>query len=151
MFSFENDPDIEAASNACEFPRDTFHIGIMTMPWYMYLKKDICFSWLRYGVNGFLWVFMKHQIVSYVLNFRVEILLFLTCDLGLTDQIMNDFPFHVMWVVELEVEVMTCMSMTPLHDRNIQEWIGIVSFNFHCEFDGRSNTVEMVKKLLQPF
>jgi hypothetical protein len=40
--------------------------------------------WLHYGVNKFLWVFIKYQIVSYVLNSTVEILLVLTYDLGST-------------------------------------------------------------------
>jgi hypothetical protein len=38
--------------------------------------------------------------------------------------------------------------MSHLHDQNIQEQKGIISFNFHCELDGRSDAVEM-KKLLQ--
>jgi hypothetical protein len=71
---------------------------------------------------------------------------------------MNDSPFYVMWVVGLEVQITTSQSRfpvhfhgqfwTPLHNQNIQEWKSIISFNFHCEFDGRPNAVEMVKKLL---
>jgi hypothetical protein len=64
-----------------------------------------------------------------------------------------------MCVVEFEVQIATCMSRfpidscgqfgTPLHDQDIQEQKGIIGFNFHSEFDGRSKAVEMVKKLLQ--
>jgi hypothetical protein len=97
--------------------------------------------------------------MSYVINFIVEILLILTYDLGSTDQTMSSSPFYIMWVVGHEVQITTSMSRfpvhfhgqfrTPLHDQNIQEQKGVISFNFHCEFDGRSNAVEMVKKLLQ--
>jgi hypothetical protein len=71
----------------------------------------------------------------YILNFHVEILLILTYDLGLTDQAMNDFPFHVMWVVGLEVQ--TSMVRFPvhfhgqfwtmLHDQELQESTSIVN------------------------
>jgi hypothetical protein len=71
---------------------------------------------------------------------------------------MNDSPFYVMWVVVLEVQITTSMSRlpvhflgqfwTPLHNQNVKEWKGIISFNFHCEFDGRPKAVEVVKKLL---
>jgi hypothetical protein len=37
---------------------------------------------------------------------------------------------------------------TQLDDQKVQEQKGIISFNFHCEFDGRPNAAEMVKKLL---
>jgi hypothetical protein len=63
-----------------------------------------------------------------------------------------------MRVIGLEVQITTTMSRLQvhflgqfwiqLHKQNIQEWKGIISFNFHCEFDGRPNVVEMVKKLL---
>jgi hypothetical protein len=96
-------------------------------------------QWLHYGVKEFLWVFIKHQIISNVLNFLAEILQILTYDLGSTDQTMNGSPFHVMWVVGLEVQITTCMSRflvyfrgqfrSPLHDQNTQEWKGIISFN----------------------
>jgi hypothetical protein len=43
--------------------------------------------------------------MSYVFNFVVEILLISTYDLRPVDQIMNDSPFYVMWVVGLEVHV----------------------------------------------
>jgi hypothetical protein len=68
----------------------------------------------------------------------------LTCDLGSIDRTTNDLPYHVMWVAGFEVQ--TCMSIflvhfhgqfrTPRHDHD-------------CEFDGRSNTVDAVKKFLQ--
>jgi hypothetical protein len=63
---------------------------------------------------------------------------------------MDDDPFRVMWVVELEVQITTCMSRFLVHfcgqfmsDQNVLEWKGVISFNFHCEFDGRSNAVEI--------
>jgi hypothetical protein len=93
--------------------------------------------------------------MSYVLKFNAEILLILAYGLGLTDQTMNDSPFHMMWVIDLEVQIttgMNCFSVhfcgqfrALLHDQDIQEWNCIISFNFHCEFDGRSETVQMVK------
>jgi hypothetical protein len=68
--------------------------------------------------------------------------------------------FHVMWMFGLEVQ-MTCISRfpvhfrgqfrIPLHDQDAQERTGILSFNFHSEFDGRPYSVEMVKKLLEPY
>jgi hypothetical protein len=61
-------------------------------------------------------------------------------------------------VVGIEMQIITSMSRfpvhfcgqfwTPLQDQNAQERKGIISFNFPCEFDCRSNIVEM-KKLLQ--
>jgi hypothetical protein len=51
-----------------------------------------------YGVDKFLWLSIKHQIMSYILNFHVEIFLVLTFDFVSTDQAMNDSPFHVVWV-----------------------------------------------------
>jgi hypothetical protein len=62
-----------------------------------------------------------------------------------------------MWVVRLEVKITTIMSRLPvhfcgqfwttLHNQNIQEWKGITSLNFHSEFDGRPNDIDMVEKL----
>jgi hypothetical protein len=95
--------------------------------------------------------------MSYVFNFVVEILLILIYDLCFVDQTMYDSPFYMMWVAGLEVHVTTSMSRFPLHlhgqfwtlllNQNVQEWKGIISFNLHCEFAGRPNAVEMVKKL----
>jgi hypothetical protein len=42
----------------------------------------------------------------------VEILLILTYVLGRTDQTINDSPFHVMWMVEFEVQ--PSMSRFPV-------------------------------------
>jgi hypothetical protein len=52
--------------------------------------------------------------MSYVFNFLVEISLILTYDLGSTDNAMNHSSFHVMWVVGLEMQIMTCMRF-PVH------------------------------------
>jgi hypothetical protein len=72
---------------------------------------------------------------------------------------VNEIHFYVMWVVGLEVQIMTSMNRfpvdfrgqfwTPHHDQNVQEWKGIISLNFHCEFDGSSKDAEMAKKFLQ--
>jgi hypothetical protein len=96
--------------------------------------------------------------MSCVFNFVVEILLILTYDLRSADQTMNDSPFYVMLVVELEVQIMTSMNRLlvhfrgqfwiPLHDQNAEEWKGIFSLNFRNEFDGRPDAVDMVKILL---
>jgi hypothetical protein len=98
-------------------------------------------------------VFIKHQITSYVLNFLAQILPIL----GLTGQTMIDSPFHVMWLVGLEVQITTCMNMfpvhfrgqfrAPLHNQDVQEWKSIISLNFHCECDGMSNAAKVVKKI----
>jgi hypothetical protein len=79
-------------------------------------------------------------------------------DLRSVDQTMNYSPFYVMWVVGLEVQITNIMSrlpvhfcgqfLIPLHDRNVQKWKGIISLNYHSEFDGRPNAVDMVEKLL---
>jgi hypothetical protein len=58
--------------------------------------------WLCNGISELLWVFIKYQIIFYVLNYPGEILPVLTYDLGAVDQAMNNFPFHVMGVVRLE-------------------------------------------------
>jgi hypothetical protein len=65
-------------------------------------------------------------------------------DLGSADQTINSSPFYMMWVVGLEMQITIGMSRFPvhfhaqfwisLHDQNVHEWKGIISFNFHCEF-----------------
>jgi hypothetical protein len=72
---------------------------------------------------------------------------------------MNDFPFHVTWVVGRQVQITTYMGRfpvhfrdqcrTPPHDQEVQELRSIISFNFHCVFHGRSNGLEVKKKLEQ--
>jgi hypothetical protein len=43
-------------------------------------------------------------------------------------------------------------SMCPLFMTKMSKnGKSIISFNFHCEFNGRSNAVEVMKKLLQSF
>jgi hypothetical protein len=49
--------------------------------------------------NKFIWIFTEHQIMSYVFNFVVKIVLILTYDRHSVDQTMNDSLFYVMWVV----------------------------------------------------
>jgi hypothetical protein len=56
-----------------------------------------------------------------ILILFVKILLILTHDLRSVDQSMNCSPFHVMWVVGLEVQVATSMSRLPVHFRD-QFW-----------------------------
>jgi hypothetical protein len=72
---------------------------------YCISRRTIASRWLHYGVIEFLWVFVKHQIMSYVLNFLVEIILILTYDLSSTDQTVNDSSFQVLWKVGLEVQI----------------------------------------------
>jgi hypothetical protein len=88
--------------------------------------------------------------MSYVLSFTVEILLILTYDLCSTDQTMNDSLFHVIWVVRLEVQIMTCMSRFPVNIFNslgplfmikTSKNRGVIIFNFYCEYDA----TEMMK------
>jgi hypothetical protein len=160
MSSLENGPDIEMVSIASESLGDTLDVWdndralLHSIP-----RRTVASRWLHYGVNEFLCVFVKHQIMSYLPNFLVEILLILTYDLGSTDQTMNDSPFHVRWVIGFEVQITTTMSRfpvhffgqfrTPLHEQDLQERKIIISFNFHSEFDGKSEVVGVVKQLLQ--
>jgi hypothetical protein len=75
--------------------------------------------------------------MPYVLNFHAEILLILTYGLGLTDKTQNDSPFHMMWVVGLEVQIMASIGKFPvhfhgqywtlLHDQEVQESASIVN------------------------
>jgi hypothetical protein len=44
-------------------------------------------------------------------------LLVLTYDLRSVDQTMNDFPFYVMWVVGIEVQITTSINRLPVHFR----------------------------------
>jgi hypothetical protein len=87
----------------------------MTVSWYVVHEKG---QFLLDGFNEFSSAFIKYQIVPYVLNFLVEILLILTYDLGSPDQAMNDSAFHVMWVVGLEVQITTPMNRFPVQFRN---------------------------------
>jgi hypothetical protein len=78
--------------------------------------------------------------MSYVLNYILDILLILTYDTARLIKLWTAL-FYVMCVVGLEVQITTSMSRflvhcsgqfwTSLHDQNVQEWKGIISFNFH--------------------
>jgi hypothetical protein len=127
---------------------------------YCISRRTVTSRQLHYGVNEFLWVFIKHLIMSYLIHFLVEILLILTrMNFGSTDQATNDSPFRLMWVVGLEEQIKTCMSRfsvqfcgqfrTHLRDQGVRERKIIISLNFHYEFDGKSKAVEVVKKLLK--
>lgn len=69
--------------------------------------------------------------------------------------LQKDSPFHVMWVLALEIQITTCMSRFPVHlrghfrtlllDQVSQEQKRINNFHFHSEFDVRSNAVEVMK------
>jgi hypothetical protein len=91
-------------------------------------------------------------------NFIVEILLILIYDVRSVDQTMNDTPFlrdvgGCIWNANK-----TNMSRLPahfrgqfwsrLHNQTFQKWKGSISLNFRSEFDGRPNSVDLVKKLL---
>jgi hypothetical protein len=66
-----------------------------------------------------------------------------------------------MWVVGIEVQITTSMSKflvhfrgqfwAPLHDQVVQERKGIISFNFHCEFDGISNAPVVSNTLMEHY
>jgi hypothetical protein len=56
--------------------------------------RTISCLWIHYRVDEFFWIFIEHQIMSYVFNFIVKILLILTYDLCSVDQTMNDSPFY---------------------------------------------------------
>jgi hypothetical protein len=88
MIRSEKGPDIETVPSASEFLGDT------VITWdtdrallYCIWRRTVASWWLHYGVNGSLWVFIKHQIMSYDLYLLAEILLTLTYDCGSTDQI----------------------------------------------------------------
>jgi hypothetical protein len=78
----------------------------MTVPWYFVPEEG------QLSLDGFimesLWAFLKHQIMSYILNFLVDFLLILSYELGCTDLPMKDAPFCMMWVVGLEVQITSC-------------------------------------------
>jgi hypothetical protein len=79
MLSFENGPDIETVSNASEFLGHTLYIWENYRVLVYFIRKWTVPSRLfHYGASKFLWVFSKYQIMCYVLNFVVEILLNLT-------------------------------------------------------------------------
>jgi hypothetical protein len=82
---------------------------------YFVWRRTISCRCFHYGVTEFSWTFTKHQIVNYVSNFVVEILLILKYDLRSVDETMNDSPFYVMWVVGLEVQITTSMSRFPVY------------------------------------
>jgi heme A synthase len=88
--------------------------GTMNMPWHIISEEgqSILDGFIMDRVNEFLWVFIMHQIMSYVLHFLAEILLILTYDRASTDQTMNNSHFHMTWVVGLEVQITTCFWYT---------------------------------------
>jgi hypothetical protein len=60
----------------------------------LYLKNEGCFSLSSLWTQQSL-VYIHYQIMSYVLNFLVEVILNLTYGLGCTDQAMSDSPFFM--------------------------------------------------------
>jgi hypothetical protein len=76
----------------------------MTVHWYTVFQEGslLLDDFIMESTNSCGYSLSIKQIMSYVFNFVVEILLLLTHDLGLTDPTMNDSPFHVIWVVGLE-------------------------------------------------
>jgi hypothetical protein len=102
MLSLEDSPGIETVSNAFELLGDTLNIWDDARALVCCIcRGTVASRWLYYGVNKLLCVFIKHQMMSYVLNFIVEIFLILTYDLSSADQIMNESPFYMMWVIPL--------------------------------------------------
>jgi hypothetical protein len=76
QFNFENGLDIETVSNASKFLRGALSIWVNDSALvYWISRRTVASRWLHYGVSEFSSVFIKHQIVSHVLNFIVEILL----------------------------------------------------------------------------
>jgi hypothetical protein len=94
MFGFENGHDMELVSKASEFLGDTLNIWDDDSALAYCIWRAASSRWHHYGVKELLWVFIKHQIVSYFLNFVLEILLTLTYDLGSTDQTKN-WPLEI--------------------------------------------------------
>jgi hypothetical protein len=70
--------------------------------------------------------------MSLVSNILVEILPMLTYDLDSIDQTMKGSPFHMMWLVGLEVQIKICVSMfhgkfrISLHGQEVQEQKSII-------------------------
>jgi hypothetical protein len=80
LFSFESSPDVETVSNTSEFLGDPPNIRDNDSALVCcILRWTVASRWLHYGVNEFLWVFIKHHIISYILNLLVEMFLILTC------------------------------------------------------------------------
>jgi hypothetical protein len=97
MFSSENGPDIETVHNASEFLGDTLNIRDDDSALvYCVFRRTISCLWLHCGVIELLWVVTSHQIMSWFLNFVVEIFLVPTYDLGSVGQTMNDSTFYMM-------------------------------------------------------
>jgi hypothetical protein len=108
----KNGPDFETFSNASEILGDTLNLWDND-------RALACCIWRRglfldgfNRVNEFLCVFIKYQIMSYILNFLVENFLILTHDFGSTDQAR-----HLMWVAGFQVLITTCMNRIPVHFR----------------------------------
>jgi hypothetical protein len=59
-----------------EFLGDTLNVwDIDRALLYCIWKTTFAYRWIHYGINEFLWVFIAHQIIFYVPNIHVEILL----------------------------------------------------------------------------
>jgi hypothetical protein len=99
IFGFENGPAIETVSSVTEILTNSHSDRALV---YCIWRRAVASHWLHYGVRDLLWVFIKHQIMAHVLNFLVDVILILTDDLGSTDQTVNHFRFHVMWVIGLK-------------------------------------------------
>jgi hypothetical protein len=91
MFSLENRPDIETVPDASEFLGDTLNLCDNDSALVHFVRtRTISCRWLHYRVNEFFCIFIEHQIMSYVFNSVVEILLVSTYDLRSVDQTVND-------------------------------------------------------------
>jgi hypothetical protein len=88
MFSFENGPNSEAVPNASEVFGNTPKIWDNNLAIICSIWKTVAYPWHHTGMNGFLCVFIKYQIMFCVLNFPAEILPILTNDLGCTERII---------------------------------------------------------------
>jgi hypothetical protein len=108
MFNFDNVPDIKTVSNAAAYLGDT-------VPGTLYLNKGGCFSIGSLWRQRILRVFIKYQIMFYILKFPY----WNPSDPDIWPWFYwssyNLSPFHVMWVVGLEVLITTCMNRIPVH------------------------------------
>jgi hypothetical protein len=104
MFSLKDVSEVETVPNASEFLGDTLNIWDDDSALVCCVRRgSVSCRCPYYRVNEFIWVFTEHQIMSYDFDFVVKILLIFTYDLRSVDQIVDDSPFYVMWVVGFKV------------------------------------------------
>jgi hypothetical protein len=73
---------------------------------------------------------------------------------------MNNSPFDMWWMVIIEIKIsagvggfsvnLRSQSRSSFYNQNVQERVLSVRFYFHNKLDGRSQSVEVCKKVVYP-